>query len=171
MATGLRRQRVWLVVAICALSDVALIAVGVGGLGGLLARAPRIIVAARILGALYLTYFAITKFRSARRTEALASSEATTTHLASSTLALTWLNPHVYLDTVVLLGSVSARYGLDRWSFAAGAGSASVLWFSALGFGAAALAPLVKRPSFWRILDVVVGVIVVAVAVSLAVGA
>jgi L-lysine exporter family protein LysE/ArgO len=84
-------------------------------------------------------------------------------------LALTWLNPHVYLDTVVLLGSLSATHGGDRWWFAAGAATGSVLWFAALGFGARLLRPVFARPTSWRVLDVLIAVVMTTLGVSLAV--
>ncbi|MBU4335948.1 MAG: LysE family transporter, partial [Actinobacteria bacterium] len=82
----------------------------------------------------------------------------------------TWLNPHVYLDTVVLLGSVSAGYGSGRWWFALGAGCASILWFSVLGFGARLAGPLFARPGAWRVLDVVIAVVMAAIAAGLLLG-
>ena len=86
-------------------------------------------------------------------------------------LALTWLNPHVYLDTVVLLGSIASTHGADRWWFGAGAGLASIAWFTALGLGARLLAPVFARPLAWRILDGLIAVVMLAIAVSLVVGA
>jgi L-lysine exporter family protein LysE/ArgO len=85
-------------------------------------------------------------------------------------LALTWLNPHVYLDTVLLLGSIGGTYGADRWWFGLGAVLASVIWFSALGFGSRALRPLFARPLAWRILDAIIAVVMIALAASLIVG-
>ncbi|HIW29677.1 MAG TPA: LysE family transporter, partial [Candidatus Luteococcus avicola] len=82
-------------------------------------------------------------------------------------LGVTWLNPHVYLDTVVMLGSVAASHGALRWWFSAGAMSASLLWFGSLGFGARALSGPLGRPSVWRVVDVVIGIVMVLVAIQL----
>ena len=91
--------------------------------------------------------------------------------VAGTALALTWLNPHVYLDTVLLLGSVAGTHGDQRWWFAAGACVASVLWFTGLGVGARALRPVFARPAAWRVLDGVIAVVMAALAVSLLAGA
>ena len=88
----------------------------------------------------------------------------------TTVLALTWLNPHVYLDTVLLLGSIGGTYGDNRWWFAGGAALGSILWFSALGFGSRALRPLFARPIAWRILDAIIAVVMISIAVSLVVG-
>ena len=91
--------------------------------------------------------------------------------VVTTALVLTWLNPHVYLDTLVLLGSIATTHGDDRWWFGAGAGAASIAWFAALGFGARLLAPVFARPLAWRILDGLIAVVMFAIAVSLVVGA
>ena len=88
----------------------------------------------------------------------------------ATVLALTWLNPHVYLDTVLLLGSIGASYGADRGWFALGATIGSVLWFSALGFGSRALRPLFAKPVAWRVLDAIIAVVMIAIAISLIAG-
>jgi L-lysine exporter family protein LysE/ArgO len=172
---GLRGEHVGLVVATCALSDALLIAAGVAGAGAVLAHAPTLGDAVRAGGALFLLGYAALAARRALRPGALtpARSEAGRAGRGATlgtTLALTWLNPHVYLDTVVLLGSVAADRGGQRWWFAAGAGAASTLWFCALGAGAAALRPLFARPAAWRALDAVIAVVMVALAVGLLVG-
>lgn len=171
---GLRREHVFAVVAICALSDAALIAVGVGGLGTLVQVAPWLLVVVRIGGAAFLLGYGILAARRALRPSALVTDETgTSTRLwptVLTVLALTWLNPHVYLDTVVLLGSVAGTHGDDRWWFAVGAVIASVAWFSALGFGARLLRPLFAKPISWRVLDGVIAVVMTALAVSLVVG-
>lgn len=93
------------------------------------------------------------------------------TATVATCLALTWLNPHVYLDTVVLLGSLAGTYGEQRWSFATGAAVGSVAWFAALGFGARLLRPVFARPTAWRVLDAVIALVMTGLAVSLVVRA
>src|SRR6478735_8265164 len=154
---GLGLSLVLAVVIICALSDAALIAAGVAGLGVVLSAAPWLVVVARWAGALFLLTYGILAARRAwhggeeldvdgtdtASTGASATDGSTATltrtRLAPvilTTLALTWLNPHVYLDTVLMLGSIAATHGDQRWLFASGAMAASILWFTALGFGA-----------------------------------
>ncbi|MCC2333748.1 LysE/ArgO family amino acid transporter [Cellulomonas wangsupingiae] len=204
---GLRREHVGLVVAICAVSDLVLIAVGAAGVGTLIASSRTLVVVTTVLGAgVLLAYGALAARRALRGADALVVSAAevpvgagSTSHgvgaragspsrevgggagshsrgvggavggVALTTLALTWLNPHVYLDTVVLLGSVAAGQGDARWWFAAGAGLGSVLWFTALGYGAALLRPVFARPVAWRVLDAVIAVVMVVIATGLVV--
>lgn len=171
---GLRREHVLVVVAICAASDAVLIAAGVAGLGALLEQAEWLLVVVRIAGAAFLTWYGIRAAMRAFRPATLdanAEGEPTSRRTAVLTvLALTWLNPHVYLDTVVLLGSIGATHGDTRWWFAAGAMLGSVLWFSALGFGSRLLRPLFARPVSWRILDGLIAVVMIGIAVSLLLG-
>jgi L-lysine exporter family protein LysE/ArgO len=149
---GLRREHVLTVVAICAVSDAILITVGVAGLGSLLDLAPWLIDAMSLGGAAFLlTYAAL----AARWT------------VVTTALALTWLNPHVYLDTVVLLGSVASTHGDERWWFGTGAVIGSIVWFTALGYGARLLEPLFARPVAWRVLDALIAAVMAAIAASL----
>ena len=172
---GIRRQHVLTVVLICALSDAALIVVGVAGLGALIEAVPWLITVARWAGAAFLLGYGVLAARRAFRGEALTvEAEDGAPHRRSSrmavaltALALTWLNPHVYLDTVLLLGSVAATYEESRWLFAAGAVLASILWFTALGYGARYLGRWLRTPRAWRILDGVIAAIMIAIAVSL----
>ncbi|QTV79243.1 LysE/ArgO family amino acid transporter [Microbacterium sp. NIBRBAC000506063] len=185
---GIRREHVLAVVVICAVSDAALIIVGVAGLGALLEAVPWLITAARWLGAAFLLGYGLLAARRAWRgagqtletaeaSDAASASGATTTltrratltTVALTALALTWLNPHVYLDTVLLLGSVAATHGESRWLFAAGAVAASILWFTALGFGARYLGRWLRTPRAWRILDAGIAVVMIAIAVGLVV--
>lgn len=163
------------VVAICALSDAALILAGVLGLGVVIAAAPIALVVIRVLGASFLIVYGFLAARRAIRPGTLVTespSGSTGLRVAVTTvLALTWLNPHVYLDTVVLLGSVASTKGEWRWAFGLGAGLGSILWFSLLGFGARLLAPLFARPIAWRVLDATIAAVMVALAVTLAVSA
>ena len=171
---GLRREHVLAVVVVCAASDALLIAAGVGGLGSLLQLAPWLLVVVRIGGAAFLIVYGILAARRALRPKTLESTDATVPQrllpVLATVLALTWLNPHVYLDTIVLLGSIAATHGDDRWWFGAGAALGSLLWFTALGFGARLLRPLFARPTSWRVLDGVIAVVMLALAVSLVVG-
>ncbi|MEO7720335.1 MAG: LysE/ArgO family amino acid transporter [Pseudolysinimonas sp.] len=175
---GLRRQHVPLVVAICALSDLALIAFGIAGGGLLFAAVPWLVEVVRWVGAGFLLLYGLLAARRALRPARLdvhanagLTSAPRALAVAATALALTWLNPHVYLDTVLLLGSVANTHGDARWAFGGGAGLGSILWFSALGFGARLLAPLFARPIAWRLLDAVIAVVMLVLAVSLAVSA
>jgi L-lysine exporter family protein LysE/ArgO len=173
MRQGLRREHVGVVVAICAISDILLICLGTGGVGALLTAHRPVLTVVTVLGSAVLVWYAVTALRRALRPEALvADGEGEPGRLlpvALTTLALTWLNPHVYLDTVVLLGSVASAQQAP-WVFAAGAMVASVVWFAALGFGAQALRPVFGRPAAWRVFDLAVAVIMLGVAVGLLLG-
>ena len=188
---GIRRQHAVAVALVCALSDAALIALGVSGLGALLHAVPWLIDAVRWAGAAFLTVYAALAARRALRgggetLDAAASttssdlpsgaSAGTATRTRSPSrlapvlltcLALTWLNPHVYLDTVFLLGSIAATHGETRWVFAAGAVLASFRWFFALALGARSLGRWLATPRAWRILDGIIAVVMLAIAVSL----
>ena len=171
---GLRREHVLPVVVVCAASDAILIAVGVAGFGALLQAVPWLLVVVRIGGAAFLLAYGIFAARRALKPGALGVDPAgvpTKLWVAVATVtALTWLNPHVYLDTVVLLGSVAGTHGADRWWFALGAVIASILWFTALGYGARVLRPVFARPLAWRILDGLVALVMIALAVGLLLG-
>nr|WP_255669793.1 LysE/ArgO family amino acid transporter [Aeromicrobium wangtongii] len=168
---GLLREHVLPVVAVCSVSDVILIAAGVGGLGSLLDAAPWLVDVMRIGGAVFLLVYAALAARRALRPSAMAAEEARSgTSLwpvVTTAMALTWLNPHVYLDTLVLLGSVAATHGDDRWWFGAGAMTGSIVWFTALGYGARLLRPVFARPVAWRVLDALIAVVMVAIAATL----
>ena len=207
---GIRREHVFAVAAICALSDLALIMVGVSGIGAVLTAVPWLVEVIRWAGAAFLVGYGALAARRALRPsgEALvaggeaaeitdapepedaedgtpaassgsgasASSTATLTRRTTTTLAtavltclaLTWLNPHVYLDTVFLLGSVANTHGDEgRWAFAAGAGVASILWFFGLAYGARLLGGVLASPRAWRILDGLIAVVMVVLGVLL----
>ena len=169
---GVQRSHVLLVVAVCALSDLVLIVAGVAGVGVLIERAPAVLDVVRWAGAAFLlAYGAMAAVRAIRGTQAArpAGGRGGTWAAALGTaLALTWLNPHVYLDTVLLLGSLAGTHGADgRWWFAAGAGLGSVAWFAALGAGARYLAPVFARPGSWRVLDAGIALVMVTLAVML----
>lgn len=171
---GLAREHVAIVVAICAVSDLLLIVAGVAGIGTVVERAGWLVDAIRWFGVAFLTWYGVRSLLKARGHSALASDGPRTVTRRSAILtatALTWLNPHVYLDTVLLLGSIANTHGTDgRWWFAAGAGLASLLWFSGLGFGARLLSPLLALPRAWQVLDVLIGLTMLAIAVVLALG-
>lgn len=158
---GLRREHVLAVVAVCALSDAVLIAAGVAGFGHLTAMAPWITQAMLYAGAGFLFVYGALRLRAALRGgEALQPAPgqgASLERTLATCLVLTWANPHVYLDTVVLLGAISAQYQPMHWVFAVGAALGSFSFFAALGFGARLLAPMFARPASWVVLEVVVG--------------
>ncbi len=168
---GLRLEHVAAVVAVCALSDLALIVAGVAGAGTVLTRLPWLVPVVCFAGAAFLLgYGALAARRAARPGALLGEATGAGVGLAATVgtcLALTWLNPHVYLDTVVLLGSTASTYDEQRWAFATGAGIGSVVWFTALGFGARLLRPVFARPAAWRVLDAGIAVVMTALAVSL----
>ncbi|MBB3949401.1 LysE/ArgO family amino acid transporter [Aureimonas jatrophae] len=169
---GLARSHVLAVCLICALSDAVLIAAGVGGLGSLIVSRPALIAWVTIGGALFLFSYAALASKRALRPAALllrGGRDMALGSVVTTCLALTFLNPHVYLDTVVLLGSLSARYGATdgRLLFALGAMAASFTWFFALGYGARLLAPLFAKPAAWRVLDAVIAVVMAALGLSL----
>ncbi|MEU1971067.1 LysE/ArgO family amino acid transporter [Microbacterium sp. NPDC019599] len=214
---GLRREHVFVVAAICALSDAALIVLGVSGVGFVLQAVPWLIDAVRWAGAAFLVAYGLLAAKRAWRPsgETLDGIEepdvrgvSTSGHAADPTddgvpepavsaslvredvrtattptgrsrplpviatcLALTWLNPHVYLDTVFLLGTVANTHGDARWLFAAGAMTASVLWFFGLAFGARFLSRWLSTPRAWRVLDAVIAVVMIGLGISLVVSA
>ena len=204
---GVRREHVFAVAAVCALSDLTLIVVGVSGVGAVLQAVPWLVEAVRWAGAAFLVTYGVLAARRALRPsgEALEveTDAATGTlghetgdpatragHAASATptlvrprtagprrtglaaalltcLALTWLNPHVYLDTVFLLGSIANTHGDDRWAFAVGAGVASLVWFFGLAYGSRLLGGVLASPRAWRVLDAVIAVVMITLGVML----
>ena len=169
---GLRRMRVGVIVAICALSDLALIAAGVSGIGAVVQHAGWALVVVRWFGVAFLTWYGLSSAWRARRRDALSAAPddpRSRQAVARRALAFTWLNPHVYLDTVVLIGSVANAHGpTGRWWFAAGAGLASVLWFTSLGYGARLVAPLLATPRAWQVLDLLIAATMLLLAAKLA---
>jgi L-lysine exporter family protein LysE/ArgO len=171
---GVRRDAVLAVVGICALSDALLIALGVGGVGAVVVAWPGAVRAVGIIGgAFLLCYGALAARRVLRpgtglRAEGEAAGSRRRAVLAC--LAMTWLNPHVYLDTVFLLGSLAADRGPLRWTFGLGAALASLCWFAALGFGARLLGRFLARPAAWRVLDGLVAVTMLALGAMLVAG-
>lgn len=166
---GIRREHVGVVVALCMAADALLILGGTAGIGALVSRFPQALDVLRWGGAAYLAWWAVRSFVSALRPSSLtAEAPRSRGSVITTTLALTFLNPHVYLDTVVLLGSLANQHGSDaRWVFAAGAVAGSLVWFSALGYGARALSGVLNSPRTWRVVDLVIGVMMLALAVNL----
>jgi L-lysine exporter family protein LysE/ArgO len=169
---GLRREHVLLVVVTCAVSDLLLIAAGIGGLGAVVTARPEAVTAIRWVGAAFLLGYAALAAKRAVRPGALKpadSAPATLRATLLTCLALTYLNPHVYLDTVLLLGSIAQQHP-HRWLFGIGAAAASAAWFTALGAGAHRLAPALARPVAWRMLDGLIAIVMLGVAAMLIVG-
>ncbi len=167
---GIRRESVLPVVAICALSDVVLIASGVAGMGTLVASYPVALTIVAVFGGLFLIGYGVLAAKRAFRPSSMAASGTrvgSTRQAVLTCLGLTWLNPHVYLDTVLILGTIAAAHGTQRWSFAVGATFASILWFIGLGFGARFLTPLFARTAAWRVLDSVIAVTMAVLGVTL----
>ena len=168
---GLRRDRVAAVVLVCMLSDLVLIAAGVAGIGAIVDRAGFVLDLVRWLGVAFLLWYGVGSLRRAAHPGGLAVEERGSRRVLTTAVLLTWLNPHVYLDTVLLLGSIANTHGADgRWWFALGAGVASVVWFAGLGYGARLAAPVLARPAAWRVLDVLIGVTMLLIAGRLALG-
>ena len=171
---GLRGEHVLAVVAVCALSDAVLIAAGVAGFGAASKALPWLGDAMRWGGVVFLLAYGALRFKAALKGgEALAPGEGQGAPLGkvlATCLILTWANPHVYLDTVALLGSISAQYAPREVAFGIGAAAGSLTFFSALGFGARALAPLFANPKAWVVLEVAVGLTMWAIAAGLAFG-
>lgn len=171
LTQGLKRNHHLAVVLICALSDALLIALGLAGLGQLMTGSPQLMLVATWCGTGFLFWYGLRSFRSAWNSGALESEERELLNLRAAiatTLAVTYLNPHVYLDTVLLLGSIGGRYPeQERMFFGIGAASASFVWFASLGLGARLLLPLFRLPKAWAVLDVLVGLTMWSVAFSL----
>jgi len=166
---GLRREHVLAVVLTCAVSDLALIMAGIGGLGAVVTAQPTAVLAVKWVGAAFLLGYAVLAARRALRPGTLTPADRVPATLGATLLtclALTYLNPHVYLDTVLLLGSIAQQHP-HRWLFGVGAAVASFVWFGALGAGARKLAPLLARPAAWRVLDGLIAVVMAAIAVGL----
>jgi len=170
---GLTRRHVGVVVAICAVSDLVLILAGVGGIGTIIELAPAALDVVRWLGVAFLVGYGVSSLLRARRTQGLEAARAGARSMAAAAgtaVALTWLNPHVYLDTVLLLGSVANQHGDTRWWFGAGATLASLVWFTVLGYGARLAHGFLSSARAWQVLDVLIGVTMLLIAASLARG-
>jgi len=168
---GLLRCHVTLVVFVCSLSDALLIILGTGGLGTIIQSRPDLLDVIRWFGVIYLTWFGFKSVRSALRNETLTASNQSAESwkkVLLTVLAMTYLNPHVYLDTVIFVGSLANQFESQRWYFALGACIASGIWFSAIGYGARSASHLMSKPLFWRVLDSAIAAIMFTLAITLA---
>lgn len=174
---GVRRHAVLAVVAVCAVSDAVLIALGVAGVGAVVKAWPTMLTAVGLAGGAFLLCYGLLAGRRVLRPGPAAAltvggpDAGSARRVVLTCLALTWLNPHVYLDTVLLVGSLASDRGDLRWAFGAGAALASLGWFFALGFGARLLSGVLSRPRAWRVLDGLVSVTMLAMGVALVAGA
>jgi L-lysine exporter family protein LysE/ArgO len=169
---GIRGEHVLPVVALCTVSDLVLIAAGIAGFGALIAAHPDIVTVTKYGGAAFLIGYGLLAARRAVTPGALTPADAAPVRLTAvlaTCLALTFLNPHVYLDTVILLGALANEHQDDRWLFGLGAVTASAVWFSSLGFGATRLRHLFASPRTWRLLDGAIAAMMIGLGVSLAV--
>lgn len=169
---GIRGEHVVPVIALCTVSDLILIAAGIAGVGALITTHPAALTVAKAGGAAFLIGYGVLAARRALHPGALTPSTDAPVRLVEVLLtaaALTWLNPHVYLDTVVLLGSLANEHHEQRWLFGAGAVAASAVWFTGLGLGARRLAGLFASPATWRVLDVVIAAVMIALGIWMAV--
>jgi len=169
---GLRREHVLIIVAFCVLADLLLIGAGVAGLARVLGQAPHLTLALTAAGTLFLAWYGIRALSRARTASSMDVAESTrrisVRNAVAQAAGFTFLNPHVYLDTVLLIGSIGARQPSDlRFWFVGGAAAASGAWFSTLGFGARLLRPVFRTPRAWQVLDTIIGLTMLALAVSL----
>lgn len=174
---GIRGEHVGLVVLVCMLSDVILIGAGIFGIGTVIAAVPAVVVVIRLAGAAFLIAYAGLAAKRAFRPGVLTTGDRqgrqgslSRKAVLATALTLTWLNPHVYLDTVLLLGTLANQHGELRWWFGAGAAVGSIIWFSALGYGAKLLRPIFAKPGAWRVLDGLIAAIMLFLGVKMAVG-
>jgi L-lysine exporter family protein LysE/ArgO len=169
---GLLKKHVLPIVLICAFSDAALIVLGVLGLGSLIHLLPWALEVMRWVGVAFLFWYGSTSLRRFMKNESLKAAEAgsgTLKQTVLTVLALTFLNPHVYLDTVIFIGGIANQFQEDKWFFVIGAVSASFIWFFSLGFGARKASVLVSKPAFWKILDIFIAAVMYSLAITLAV--
>jgi L-lysine exporter family protein LysE/ArgO len=170
---GLRREHVLIIVAFCALADLLLIGAGVAGVAQVLGQAPRLTLVLTAAGTLFLAWYGIRALARARTASAMNVAAEGTRRISvrnavAQAAGFTFLNPHVYLDTVLLMGSIGARQPSDlRFWFVGGAAAASGVWFTSLGFGARLLRPVFRTPRAWQVLDTLIGLTMLALAVSL----
>lgn len=168
---GLTRKYVLMTVLVCIVSDVTLMAAGVAGLGAIILQLGWLLEVFRWFGVAYLLWFAYGSVKSAFKNDVLKTGESksgTRKQVLVAVLSMTWLNPHVYLDTVILVGSIANTFKENAWYFGFGAMLGSILWFFAIGFGAKAASGLMSKPSFWKILDLVIAGVMVTIAGLLA---
>ena len=167
---GLQRQHVLTVVLFCAVSDALLIAAGTAGLGKAIDSAPEVLEIVRWFGVTYLIFFGLKSLRSAFRHNSLTLEQGAVVSrkkIILTVLALTFLNPHVYLDTVIFLGSIANQFPAEKWLFSSGAITASFLWFFSIGYGSTMAARFMVKVIFWKILDLAVAAIMFTLAAYL----
>jgi L-lysine exporter family protein LysE/ArgO len=167
---GLTKRYVFTVVAICTVIDASLIALGIGGLGVAIAGLPWLLEVIRWFGVAYLTWFGIKSLISATKIQTMdaAGGESKSAgKVITTVLAMSLLNPHVYLDTVIFVGGVGNTFGENRWFFAYGAMLASLVWFTSIGYGAKAASRFMSKPVFWKVLDGIIAVIMFTLAITL----
>ena len=167
---GLTKKHVLLVVAICALADAALIFLGIAGLGAVISGLPWLLEVIRWFGVGYLTWFGIKSLISATKNQTLDAAgveSKSAGKVITTVLAMSLLNPHVYLDTVIFVGGVGNTFGDNRWFFAYGAMLASLVWFTGIGYGAKAASRFMSKPVFWKVLDGIIAAIMFTLAVTL----
>ena len=167
---GLKNEHVFVISLICALSDAILIILGIVGFSVIIATSPWVEPLARYGGAIFLFYYGANSFLTALKDQYLMPSDISANSLlkaVSICLAFTWLNPHVYLDTVILIGSVSSQFPNQKLQFAIGASLASFIFFFSLAYGAKLLLPIFKSPKSWKILDILIGIIMWSIALKL----
>jgi L-lysine exporter family protein LysE/ArgO len=167
---GLQRQHVLIVVLLCAISDALLIAAGTAGLGQVIESAPQVLEVIRWFGVSYLAFFGIKSVRSAFKHNALTLEQGAFVSKKKTiltVLGLTFLNPHVYLDTVIFLGSIANQFPSEKWLFSSGAMVASFLWFFFIGFGSKIAARFMVKVIFWKVLDLSVATLMFTLAIYL----
>lgn len=167
---GLTKRYVFTVVAICTVIDASLIALGIGGLGAAIASLPWLLEVIRWFGVAYLTWFGIKSLISATKNQTMDAAgveSKSAGKVITTVLAMSLLNPHVYLDTVIFVGGVGNTFGDNRWFFAYGAMLASLVWFTSIGYGAKAASRFMSRPVFWKVLDGIIAVIMFTLAITL----
>ena len=167
---GLTKRYVFTVVAICSIIDASLIALGIGGLGAAIAGLPWLLEVIRWFGVAYLTWFGIKSLISATKNQTMDASgveSKSAGKVITTVLAMSLLNPHVYLDTVIFVGGVGNTFGENRWLFAYGAMLASLVWFTSIGYGAKAASRFMSKPIFWKVLDGLIAVIMFTLAITL----
>ncbi len=171
---GLLRRHVFITALICFICDVTLITLGVAGLGAIIEAAPALLTVMTWGGVIFLFSYGLRSFRNALNpksleTENYADKQGSTLRgTVLAVLAFSLLNPHVYLDTVILLGGLGARHpATERPGFILGASIASLFWFFGLAYGASLLTPLFRKPVTWRVLDVLIGCVMWLIALSL----
>lgn len=167
---GILRQHVFILCLICAVSDAVLIAIGVAGVGAIIASSPNLLFIIRMAGAAFLLWYAFVALRRAMHPQGLEATVQSSPGLRAALgtcLAFTFLNPHVYVDTVLLVGASAPHEGTAKMAYALGAMLASFVWFFALGYGARLLEPVFKNPRAWQVLDSMIAIIMVLIAFSL----